>query len=122
MGLALFSVALQMNEVRGGFLTNYLADLAGPVWLYGTLRLDKTILRFIVPWTRSPLFAALFVFSVGTAWEVCQAFDFKGTVLNITHGRFDPLDIAAFALGASISFFVDKIVLRRAKKTALSSV
>jgi len=122
MGLALFSVALQMNQVRGGFLTNYLADLAGPAWFYATLRLNKNFLRFILPWTTLPLFAATLVFSVGTAWEVCQAFDFRGTVLYITHGRFDPLDIAAFALGISISFFADKIVQRRAKKIALSQI
>ena len=28
------SVALQMSEVHGGFLTNYLADVAGPIRLF----------------------------------------------------------------------------------------
>jgi hypothetical protein len=79
--VAIFAVALQMGGVRGGFLTNYLADIAGPIWLYGALRLRATLLNRIYKPTPSPVFTALFVFLVGTVWEICQAFDLSGTIL-----------------------------------------
>jgi len=106
---AMFSVILQMNSVHGGFLTNYLADLAGPIWCYGTIRQKKTLFKKVLSKVSTPGFAAIFVFLVGTSWEVCQAIDFSGTPLGITRGRFDPLDIVAFAVSLAACYAADKI-------------
>jgi|GEM_PF-2090561 len=113
--VAIFAVALQMGGVRGGFLTNYLADIAGPIWMYGALRLRATLLNRIYKPTPSPVFTALFVFLVGTVWEICQAFDLSGTILAITRGRFDPFDIVAYGVSLAACVAVDGYVRMRSQ-------
>ena len=105
--LTMIAVAMQMIGIDGGFLTSYLADLAGPVWFYGVVRQRKLLFKKLLPSKISPMFAAVFVFSVGTAWEVCQAFDLSGTPLAITRGRFDPWDIVCYAVSLSACYALD---------------
>jgi hypothetical protein len=107
-------VGMQMKHVNGGFITNYGADIAGPVWAYGMTRETKTALfRRRVPWISPAAAIALFVFLVGTIWEVCEAFDFSGTPLAITRGRFDPLDLVAYAGSLAACYAVDRAFERR---------
>jgi hypothetical protein len=114
--VAIFAVALQMGGVNGGFLTNYLADLAGPIWFYGALRERATLLRYVYPPIPSPALTAVFVFLVGTGWEVCQALDLGGVINHLTRGRYDPFDILAYATSLSMCYAADMFVQRRASK------
>lgn len=114
--VTMFAVALQMGRVNGGFLTNYFADLAGPAWMYGAIRQRATVLRYLYRPIPSPALTAIFVFLVGTGWEICQAFDFSGTILNVTRGRFDPLDILAYAASLTVCFAADVCARRRTYK------
>jgi hypothetical protein len=106
-----------MARVNGGFITNYLADLAGPAWMYGALRLHVTVLKYLYRPVPSPALAAIFVFLVGTIWEILQAFDLSGTVLAITRGRFDPLDIVAYAASLLVCFLIDVRAQRSANES-----
>jgi hypothetical protein len=110
---AMISVGLQMGGVNGGFFTNYLADLAGPVWMYGILRQKKTVLKNVFSKIATPARAAILVFLVGTAWEACQTFDFSGTPLSITRGRFDPLDIVCYAVSLAACYIADQVYAMR---------
>lgn len=107
------AVGMQMRGKNGGFITNYLADLAGPMWFYAMTRQHTTLLRYIYRPVPSPLQAAVFVFIVGTVWEVCEGFDFSGTILAITRGRFDPYDILAYAASLIVCYAVDTCVRRK---------
>ena len=101
-----------MNEVNGGFITNYVADIGGPIWFYSMIRQKKVLFKKMLPDT-TPLFSAIFVFSIGTSWEICQAFDFSGTPLAITRGQFDPFDIVCFAVSLAACYAADKIFTNR---------
>lgn len=115
---AMISVGLQMMSVKGGFLTNYLADIAGPVWFYGIVRQRKVLFKKLLPKNSDPAFAAIFVFLVGTGWEICQAFDFSGTPLAITRGRYDPWDIVAFAVSSAGCYAFDKLLISQSASQA----
>jgi hypothetical protein len=90
---------LNALHVRGGFLTNHLADLAVPAWLYIASRglhtrdSRRTLIRRTVG--RSAGFAAVSLFVASAATEVSQRFSPHG----VFPGRFDPLDLAAYAAG-----------------------
>jgi hypothetical protein len=109
----LLSAGLNVLHVRGGFLTNHLADVVVPAWLYVAARgLSRGApprawwLRFAA---RSPERAAALVFGASAATEVSQAFWPHG----LFGGRFDPLDLGAFALGVSASYAAEKWSSRR---------
>ncbi|MBD3299126.1 MAG: hypothetical protein GF341_10760 [candidate division Zixibacteria bacterium] len=100
-------VALQMTGVRGGFITSYGADMAGPVWMYTALRRRVTVLRYLYRPLPSPVLTAVFVFLVGTVWELCQTVDLGAVIRQITRGRFDPYDIVAYAASLIACVIVD---------------
>ncbi|MCE9603132.1 MAG: hypothetical protein K8S21_13085 [Gemmatimonadetes bacterium] len=90
--------ALNILHVRGGFLTNHLADLVVPAWLYiasrglhsrapRATRIQRTV-------GRSPEIAAIVLFGASALTEVSQYFWPRG----LFRGRFDPADIAAYAV------------------------
>ena len=111
--VAIFAVALQMNGVHGGFVTNYLADIGGPIWMYGALRRRATLLRHIYRPIPSPLLAATLVFLAGTLWELGQKYDLGAVINQIVRGRYDPLDILAFAVSSYACCAIDIWVRRR---------
>lgn len=90
--------ALNMLQVRGGFLTNHLADLVVPAWLYLASRglhsdaPRATLIQRTVG--RSPGIAAAVLFCASALTEVSQYYWPRGPF----PGRFDPADIVAYAV------------------------
>ena len=99
---------LNMAHIRGGFLTNHLADLTMPAWPYivsrglWTENKSKTGLLLFVGKTPE---RSLFLIFLGSALtEISTIFWPKG----IFAGTFDPLDLVAYASGLIICYAFDK--------------
>lgn len=97
-----------MAKVHGGFLTNYLADLAFPPWFYIALRGKAnerpTIIRAARWFGVTPERAAISIFLVGAITETSSYFWPRGPF----GGTFDPWDTAAYAVGLIICCAIDK--------------
>ncbi len=98
-----------MLEVKGGFFTNYLADLAVPAWLYIAARglhsargRNTWIHRMI---GRTPERAAIILFVASAGTEISQRYWPRG----VFPGRFDSLDLFAYALGLTVCYVVDRL-------------
>jgi len=93
--------ALQQNHIRLGFVTDYGADIVCPALLYVTARQGRSLLRYVgLRSDRPPVIAAgVFVLSVG--WEI-------GQKVHWIPGVYDPLDIAAYAVGVGAPFIIDR--------------
>jgi hypothetical protein len=91
--------ALQMFHVRGGFITNYGADLVGTAWLYAMFRQGKTLIRR--GYIMAPGTTAAFVFLACAASEFAQR-------LHLIPGTFDPLDILAYAASVLACYGLDR--------------
>jgi hypothetical protein len=97
---------LDMNHIRGGFLTNYGADLTLPPWLYIVIRsLDNPkraswLRRYL---GRTPELATGVLFLASAATEISQYFWPKG----LFPGSFDLLDILAYATGLAVCYICD---------------
>lgn len=108
--LAMFvlTAALNLLEVRGGFLTNHAADLLLPPWLFIVLRglAGTRPSRFgFLRWLGStPELAAGALFIASAATELSQ----RAWPHGWFAGTFDPLDIVAFAVGLLICYGFDK--------------
>ena len=99
MTAALAVGALQMFHVRGGFVTDYGADLAGTAWIYAMFRQGRTVFqrgRGMTPWA-----TAAFVFLGCAASEA-------GQKIHLVPGRFDALDLAAYAVSVSACYALDR--------------
>jgi len=106
-GAFLITAALNMTGTAAGFATDHLADLVGPAWLYVVFRglaepAKGSRLRQLLG--ASPERAAIVLFAGSTATEITQIFWPSG----VFAGRFDPLDISAFALGILPLYLIDK--------------
>ena len=105
-GAFLVAAVLNMTETPAGFATNHLADLVGPAWLYivfrGLAEPEKRnrLGRFI---GATPERAAIILFAGSSATEIAQIYWPSG----LFAGRFDPLDIVAFAIGLFPLYLVD---------------
>jgi hypothetical protein len=108
-GCFLLAAALNMLSVRGGFLTNYLADLAVPALLYVLAR-KPAACGIASPWLLMrwlgayPERAALGLFLASAATEASQIFWPHG----LFSGRFDPWDVAAYGAGIAACYVLDK--------------
>ena len=100
---------LNMARIRAGFLTNYLADLTGPAFLYIVFR-GLTTNR---EQNRLPIFiwlgataerSAIFLFLASTMSELSSYFWPRGPL----PGTFDPLDIVAYGVGLLICYIADR--------------
>ncbi|MEO5815622.1 MAG: hypothetical protein ABIT20_10120 [Gemmatimonadaceae bacterium] len=106
------TAALNMLRVRGGFLTNHTADLVVPAWLYVAARGlysshgRTTLVQRTIGAT--PEIAAVTLFVASALTEVSQYFWPTG----IFRGRFDPLDILAYACGLVACYAADKLTSR----------
>src|SRR5262245_7799333 len=104
----LLGAALTMNRVRGGFLTNYLADILFPPWYYIVARglasrqgKGPPLLRWF---GHSPERAAVSIYLVGVVSELSQIWWPRG----LFAGTFDPLDLVAYAVGLILCYACDK--------------
>ena len=102
--------AMQMLDVRAGLLTNQGADFFGPIALYASIRNGGTVLRWFARRTPSRAASASIVLVCCVAWELCQLYDFSGTPLVITAGRFDPWDLLAYVAGVVAAAGVERLL------------
>jgi hypothetical protein len=100
--------ALNILHVRGGFFTNHAADIVVPAWLYVAARGlhsahgRKTFIQRIIG--RTPELAALSLFAASALTEMSQLFSPHG----VFPGRFDVLDLVAYAVALAVCYGVDK--------------
>jgi len=108
-GWTIFAIVglLQMNKVRGGFLTNYGADIIAPIRLYYSSRVNKSLLSKLFRNGLNEKQTFVLIFFLCTAWEVMQSSDLSGTVLFITKGYFDILDIIAYFFTLLVCLYFD---------------
>lgn len=109
--------ALNMLHMRGGFFTNHAADVCGPAWLYGASRGRHSVSgrTTLVQRTigRTPEFAALCLFAASAVTDVSQLYWPHG----VFPGRFDVLDLVAFAGGLAVCYGIDKYGARSSAPT-----
>jgi hypothetical protein len=108
---------LNMRRVHVPFVTTHLADVAPPAWLYIGLRgLDgwqrgrRWSLKLLAC---SPELAAGVLFAGATMTELSQAY----WPTRLFRGRYDSLDVLAFAVGIGACYVVDKQALRRQRRS-----
>jgi len=102
---------LNMNRFKGGFLTNYLADVAFPPWYYiylrglwSTSKKTPQVILFGTWFGQTPERAAISIFLVGAISEVITLYWPNG----IIRGTFDPMDILVYFSGLLICYVLDK--------------
>ena len=102
----LLTAALNLLHVRGGFLTNHLADLVVPAWLYLAARgLGVARATTIPRWLfTTPERAAAVLFTASAATELSQKL-WPGGPFS---GRYDPLDLVAYGLGLLACYASEK--------------
>lgn len=102
------TATLNMLRIRGGFLTNHLADFVVPVWMYLAARglYSPTVRPTMIMRTlgRSPLIAASGLFAASALTEVSQHYWPHG----IFPGRFDPLDLLTYAIAAAACYAAER--------------
>jgi hypothetical protein len=103
--LFVLTAALNLLRVRAGFFTNHAADLVVPAWMYVVIRRRAGHRnRFASIVGRTPETAALALFVASAATELSQKWWPRG----VFPGRYDPLDIAAYAVGLALCYFADR--------------
>ncbi|MGI0016678.1 MAG: hypothetical protein ACREBU_24910, partial [Nitrososphaera sp.] len=74
----MLGAVLTISHVRGGFLTNYLADLVFPPWYYivtrGLWSRKRGVPRLLLWFGHSPERTAISIFLVGAASELSQRY------------------------------------------------
>lgn len=111
----LVAAALNLLRVRGGFLTNYLADIALPALMYvaarglGSPRSRRLPVMALIG--RTPERTALTLLVASSATELSQALWPAGPFA----GRFDPLDIVAYGVGVLVPYVADRLQQVRAQ-------
>jgi hypothetical protein len=88
----------------GSFLTTHLADLTLPAWMYIVLRKHRSQASIFRRVARSPEATALLLFLASTLSELSQIWWPNG----LFRGAFDPLDLAAYAVGLTVCYIGDK--------------
>ena len=117
---ALFALAAALNllHVRGGFLTNHLADAVVPPWLYIAMRgLAGHRRQGLLARTfgATPGVAAGTVFAGSAITELAQ----RSWPHGLFPGTYDPLDIAAYAAGTGACLIAD--ILTREAPAGISA-
>jgi len=102
------TAALNMAHVSAGFLTNHAADLVVPALLYVMTRglaEQRSRPTLLQRWCGgTPERAAVVICLASAATEISQYYWPKG----VFRGRFDPLDLAAYAAGIACCYIGDK--------------
>jgi hypothetical protein len=100
------TAALNVLQVRAGFLTSYLADLVVPSLIYlssRSLGVRQRPLPVLAWLGRSPHRAAAVLFAASAATEVSQHYWPQG----VFRGRYDPWDIVAYGTGLLVCYLSD---------------
>ena len=112
----LLAAALNLLHVRGGFLTNHLADVVTPALLYVSARrypphrAERP--RVMQRWLgATPERAALAIFLASAATEIAQYFRPHG----VFRGTFDPYDVVAYFVGTIVFYALDRRQLSAAQ-------
>ena len=101
---------LQSKRIDAGWLTRYGGDVFGTAMFWWMIR--RTI--FAGFWLGAEIAAASLLVAC-FAWEFCQRLDLSGSVLGITKGTYDPLDLVAYALTLGFLYAIDRGLQRRQK-------
>jgi hypothetical protein len=109
----ILGAGLFMLRYNGGFLTNYLSDIAFPPWFYIYIRGLRTedreipnLLIFKKWFGLTPERASISIFLVGLASELKTLIFPYGPI----SGTFDKYDILSYAIGLLICYFFDKFL------------
>jgi len=113
--------ALQMAHVRGGFVTNYGADVVCPALLYVLARRGTMIPFNLLRLRPQPAVAAACILIPCVVWEILQRNDVSRTPLAFTRGHFDPFDLVAYTVGVAAMFLLDIRSMRSVAATGRSS-
>jgi hypothetical protein len=105
-----------IQRIPAGFLSNYVADLTCPAWLYIGLRglngrRPNALGRYFAA---TPERAALVLFGGSTLTELSQVWWPHGFFA----GTYDPYDIVAYATGVGACYVFERVSLLRARKIA----
>jgi hypothetical protein len=111
----ILGAGLGMLHIRGGFLTNYLADLSFPPWYYIVMRglySGKVRVPRLLRWFgKSPARSAVSIFLVGLISEVSQIYWPRG----LFRGTYDPWDIGSYAIGLLICYVSEQVQMRKGR-------
>ena len=115
--LVMWVGTMQSQNVNGGWVTNYGADIIGPISFWWCTR------RTIFASVKFGAEIAILVQLVGCfVWEFCQRFDLSNTVLFFTKGTFDPLDLVTYSATLMACYSLDKYLqFRQRRRVNLSS-
>jgi hypothetical protein len=115
------TAVLNILQIHGGFLTDYLADLVVPALVYvlvrGLIQPGTPVLLQRV-FGRTPELAAATIFSGSTITEVSQIYWPRG----VFAGRFDLLDIAAYGVAIGAAYAADRYFLRSRQEPLIPSL
>lgn len=102
--ITMYPVIGKALHVSGTFFTSHAADLAFPPWFYIVCRYRRP--NRLAGWLgRYPVILAMGVLAVGALSEFAQLY-----YPRIVTGTFDPLDIAAYAVGLAACLVLDVFV------------
>jgi hypothetical protein len=89
-----------VHQVHAGILTDYGADVFGVGWVYVPIRIGRTI--FGRRFSMDAPGAAVIVCVASVAWELAER-------VHLIPGTYDPYDIVAYAVAATLCWSVDRI-------------
>lgn len=120
LSVFIVSAALNMLQLRVGFLTNHAADVVVPAWLYvltrGLFPVKQVPGRLQRTFGRTPGTAAVILFTASALTEISQRYWPHG----IFPGRFDPLDLIAYAAGVGGCYATERWLSRRSPPPSAS--
>lgn len=91
---------LQIFSVKGGFITNYGADIIAPVMLYYWTRKGKGLFAKLYRNNLNEKQTLILIWILCLAWEIRQKFD-------LTTGVFDQWDILVYTLTLLLCYYLD---------------
>jgi hypothetical protein len=91
---------LQVLKIRASYITEYGADICGPILIYYWTRKNKGIIAFLTNKFNTPISTFLLVLAGCVLWEIRQKL-YQG------YGIFDPVDIFVYAISLTLCFAID---------------
>lgn len=91
---------MQELKIRGGFITNYGADIIAPIMLYYWTRTNRGLFAKLSKNGLNEIQTAILIWVLCLAWEIRQKFD-------LNTGVFDILDILTYSLTLLSCYYYD---------------